>query len=107
MKTGTARGVNDVEHLADVVPAGIELLQLGVERVIAVFGDQRHSVHHELAAAQGERIGDRGTLSPPCFLALARPRSVASGVCSIYRLAISKEGLWGSPKNVVAAVSSG
>ena len=35
-----------------------------------------------------------GLSRTPCFFALARPRSVASATCSMYRLAISKGGTW-------------
>ena len=54
-----ARRPEDVEHLAEEPPAGVELLELLVERVVAVLGDQQHAVDRELAGAQGQRIGDR------------------------------------------------
>ena len=82
MKTGTLRpeARNDVEHLAEVLPAGIELLELGVERIIAVLGDQRARRRPRACRAQGEGVGDRRAQPHAVLrLALARPRSVASG----------------------------
>ena len=46
------RGPEDVEDLAEVLAAGVELLELGVERVVAVLGDQQDGVDRELAGAR-------------------------------------------------------
>ena len=105
MKTGTgaARGADDVEHLAEVTPAGVELLELGVERVIAVLGDQQHGVDGELAGAQGQRIGDRRA-QPHAMLPCLGPAQVGGlGRLLDVQAGDLEGGLVRSPRKAVAS----
>ena len=62
MNTGT--GVPEARITSSTslknLPAGIEFLQLLVEGILAMLGDQQNAVDGELAGAQGEGVGNRG-----------------------------------------------
>ena len=56
---GAAGGAEDVGDRAIHLPSRVELLELVVERIIAVLADQEDRVHRELSGPERERVGDR------------------------------------------------
>src|SRR5262245_35978369 len=79
-----ARVAEALEDLAEELGPRIELLELLVERIVPVLGDQEGAVHSELPGAKRQGIGDRRTQADAVLLRLGQAEVVGRSLGEVH-----------------------